>query len=116
MTMTYIVPGIPPSNNQYAGRTNCWQYRQDKKEWKERIRLCCRPKPPSPLPRARVTLTYYFKDRRRRDPDNYSGKMLLDGLTVAGIIQDDSFTNIELVLRSGLDRDNPHVEIEVTDI
>ena len=114
MTMTYIVPGIPPSNNQYAGRANCWQYRQDKKEWKERIRLYCRPKPLSPIPRAKVTLTYYFKDRRRRDPDNYSGKMILDGLTAAGIIEDDSFANIELVLRCRMDRTNPHVEIKIT--
>ena len=46
--------------------------------------------------------------------DNYSGKMLLDGLKSAGIIEDDSFNHIELILRCGLDKADPHVEIEVT--
>ena len=114
MTMTYIVPGIPPSNNDYIGRTNRWEYQKVKKQWRDLIQACCAPRPVSPIKHAKVTLTYYFKDRRRRDPDNYSGKMILDGLTAAGIIEDDSFANIELVLRCRLDRTNPHVEIEIT--
>lgn len=40
-----------------------------------------------------------FGDNRRRDPDNYSGKMILDGLVKAGIIRDDSFERIDLTLR-----------------
>ena len=112
--MIYNIPGIPPSNNEYIGRTNYREYQRVKKMWAERIALCCRPKPRNPLPRARVVLTYYFPDRRRRDPDNFSGKMLLDGLKSAGIIEDDSFNHIELILRCGLDKANPHVEIEVT--
>lgn len=112
--MTYIVPGIPPSNNQYIGRKNYHEYQRTKKMWAERIALCCRPKPQKPLPRAVVILTYYFPDRRRRDPDNYSGKMILDGLVRAKIIEDDSFEKIDLVLRCDLDTAAPHVEIEVT--
>ena len=41
-------------------------------------------------------------------------RQLLDGLKSAGIIEDDSFNHIELVLRCGLDKADPHVEIEVT--
>ena len=48
---------------------------------------------------ASVTLVYCFGDNRRRDPDNYSGKMILDGLVKAGIIRDDSFERIDLTLR-----------------
>ena len=81
--MTYTIPGIPPSNNEYIGRTNYREYQRAKKMWAERIALCCRPKPWNPLPRARVVLTYYFN-------------------------------HIELILRCGLDKADPHVEIEVT--
>lgn len=112
--MIYTIPGIPPSNNEYIGRTNYREYQRVKKMWADRITLCCRPKPRTPLPHARVVLTYYFPDLRRRDPDNYSGKMLLDGLKAARIIEDDSFDKIELILRCGLDKAHPHVEIEVT--
>ena len=98
MTWTYRLPGIPPSNNQYIGRTNYREYQRVKKMWAERVGLCCRPKPPEPLRRAVVTLTYHFADKRRRDPDNFSGKMLLDGLVRAGILADDSFGNIDLRL------------------
>ena len=67
------------------------------------IALACSPKPPDPIRRAVVRLTYHFADRRRRDPDNYSGKMILDGLTAAGIIADDSFFCIDLQLRAVYD-------------
>jgi len=35
-------------------------------------------------------LIYYFKDNKRRDYDNYAGKLLLDALKNAKVIQDDS--------------------------
>jgi len=39
--------------------------------------------------------------------------MILDGLTAAGIIADDSFGNITLELRGEYDRENPRTEIEI---
>lgn len=107
MTWTYRLPGIPPSNNQYIGRTNYREYQRVKKEWAEHVALCCRLAacgcPSQPLRRAVVTLTYHFPDKRRRDPDNFSGKMLLDGLVHAGILADDSFDNIDLRLEGWTD-------------
>lgn len=100
----YTIPDIPPSNNKYIGRNNKWDYQKIKKQWAQLISVCCRPKPPEPLSRATVTLLYHFKDKRRRDPDNYSGKMILDGLTAAGIIADDSFFCIDLQLRAAYDK------------
>ena len=50
---------------------------------------------------------------QRHDPDNYSGKFILDGLREAGIIEDDSFSNIELQLCGSYDKENPRTEIEV---
>lgn len=108
-----IVPEIPPSHNKYAGRLNCWEYRVEKQRWKDLICLMCRKKLKQPFERGTVTLTYYFGDKRRHDPDNYAGKMILDGLVAARIIKDDSFDNIELILRGRYDKEHPRTEIEV---
>lgn len=111
--MRYVIDRIPPSNNRFIGRTNFREYQRVKKEWARLIAACCRPRPPEPLERAVVRITYRFPDRRRRDPDNYSGKLLLDGLTAAGILKDDSFGNVTLELRGSYDREHPRTEIEI---
>ena len=73
--------------------------------------MFCVPRPREPLKKSRVTIIYYFKDRRRRDPDNYSGKFILDGLVRSRIIEDDCFSCIDLYLRGNVDKENPRTEI-----
>ena len=73
--------------------------------------MFCVPRPREPLKKSRVTIIYYFKDRRRRDPDNYSGKFILDGLVRSRIIEDDCFSCIDLKLGGNVDKDNPRTEI-----
>lgn len=109
----YIIPEIPPSNNKYIGRDVRWAYRDVKKQWETRVAYTCIPRPKQPLQNVTVKLTYYFPDKRRRDPDNYSGKMILDGLTKAGILADDSFGCIDLILRGRYDKTHPRTEIEI---
>ena len=107
---------IPPSNNKYMGNShNFNEYRREKERWHWLIRgsLNKALKPQKPLERAIVNITYYFKDRRRRDPDNYSGKMLLDPLVREGILIDDSFDVVTLVLDGKVDKENPRTEIEI---
>lgn len=104
MMYHYTIPDIPPSNNKFIGRNNRWEYQDVKKHWARLIAMCCNPKPLKPIERAVVRLEYHFGDKRRRDPDNYSGKMILDGLTSAGIIKDDSFQCIELQLNAVCDK------------
>lgn len=111
----YTIPEIPPSNNKFIGRENRWEYQEVKKLWARLVAVYCRPKPPKPLERATVTLEYHFKDKRRRDPDNYSGKFILDGLTKAGIIADDSFSVIDLRLKAVCDKQGA-VEIFVEEV
>ena len=108
---TYTIPMIPPSLNKYAGRENAWEYRHAKAEWRDICCAYCRPKRPPPV-FAAVQITYYFRDRRRHDADNYC-KLLLDGLVAAGVITDDDFAHISLSLAAGYDKDNPRVVVEV---
>ncbi len=104
MIYSYMIPDIPPTNNRFIGRENRWEYQDIKKQWADYISFLCHPKPCKPLKRAVVTLIYHFKDKRRRDPDNYSGKMILDGLTGSHIIEDDSFYCIDLHLKAVYDK------------
>ena len=76
--------------------------------------LCKAKKPKKPLEKALVKISYYFKDNHRRDPDNYSGKMILDPLVKEGILKDDSFDVITLqVGKGGVDKLHPRTEIEI---
>lgn len=110
--MRIVIDEIPPSLNRFAGRMNVWEYRAAKERWKQLVCAVC-PNPEKAYEKAIVEITYYFPDKRRRDPDNYAGKLILDGLTARGVIEDDSFNNIELILRGGYDKNNPRTEIEI---
>lgn len=116
--MIYTIPEVPPSLNRFYGRQNSREYQAEKRRWKELVWACCWEAgiPRAPVCRALVELKYYFPDRRRRDPDNYSGKLILDGLVAARVIFDDSFACIDLRLRGGCDPVNPRVEIRVDEI
>ena len=85
----------------------------DKKQWEALCAAYCRPKPSEPIKKCVVRITYIFRTRQRHDPDNYNGKFILDGLREAGIIEDDSFKNVELQLCGAYDKENPRTEIEV---
>ena len=95
--------GVPPSMNQFNGRKlkNVQVYRAVKADWTDRVTWQARARRPKrPFERAEVLIEYQFQDNRRRDPDNYSGKFILDGLTKGGIIRDDSFQHISLTVRA----------------
>lgn len=110
---------IPPTNNKYMGNShNFNEYRREKERWHWLIKGAINKahRPQRPFERATVNITYYFKDKRRRDPDNYSGKMLLDPLVREGILIDDSFAVVTLVLVGEVDKKNPRTEIEIREV
>jgi len=114
-----VINDIPPSNNQYMGNSHNFNaYRREKERWHWMIKSALNKaeKPKKPIEKAIIHITYYFKDKRRRDPDNYSGKMLLDPLVREGILIDDSFSNITLVLSASHDKDKPRTEIEIRSV
>lgn len=107
-----IIPLIPPSINNYIGRTNIWDYQKEKKKIHQTIRMCTIGINPR-YHKCKMRITYYFKDKRRHDPSNYD-KMLLDGLVEANIIEDDNYNVIEEFTTIGkVDKDNPRCEIEI---
>jgi crossover junction endodeoxyribonuclease RusA len=65
--------------------------------------------------RATVQLTFYRKTRGRIDTDNAlaSCKALFDGLTDAGVIEDDCGLT-HLPVKIDKDKDNPRVVVELT--
>lgn len=119
--ITYTIPFIPPSNNKYQGNGregSNYKYQNEKKNWADYCKLFCRPLPGLPIELCEITLEYHFKDSRRRDPDNYSGKFILDGMVKAGVIADDSMSVIHklTVMQGEVDKREPHVIIFIRSV
>lgn len=111
-----VINEIPPTNNNFMGNSHNFNaYRREKERWHSLIKCALSKvqKPKKPIEKAIVNITYYFGDKRRRDPDNYSGKMLLDPLVREGVLIDDSFKNVTLVLAAGYDKNEPRTEIDI---
>lgn len=115
----YVIYDVPPSNNKYmggGGKGRNFQYQKEKKDWAIKLdRAVGIDRPDTPFKKSIVKLTYYFETRHRRDPDNYSGKFLLDGLVEAKVIEDDSFSNIDLITEGRYDKDNPRTVLTITE-
>lgn len=66
-----------------------------------------------PLTEATVITVHNFKTQTRRDPDNYSGKMIHDGLVAAKFITDDSFKEIDIIPLATFGNKKPSVDIYI---
>jgi len=111
--MKITINDIPPSNNKFLGRNKIWEYQEYKKTWHWLIRSAIKDKPKRPFVKATVKITYHFKGYNRRDPDNYSGKMILDPLVHERILVDDSFRHITLILAATFGNKEKKTEIEI---
>lgn len=109
------VPEIPPSNNKYMGRNKKWEYQTVKKKWDMLMRANMHDFPKEALSNAEVHIHYVFGDRKRRDPDNYAGKMILDPLVKYGVIQDDCFGCIDLRITAEYIKGRNETQITVTE-
>lgn len=108
-----IIYDIPPSNNQFIGRNARFTYQEYKKAWHWYIKAKIKKKPKYPFIKSVVRITYFFPDNIRRDPDNYSGKLILDPLVAERIIADDSFKHITLILSAKFGQAKKRTEIEI---
>lgn len=76
--------------------------------------------PSVPFHMASLTRTFYFRDSRDRDLDNFAAgcKAYLDGIRDAGIIENDHckcLVQVEAVF-GGVDKENPRVDFVITEI
>lgn len=115
LQVTINIPILPPSLNVWARKH--WRIRHQQIDAiTEGLKLLAIEKQIPCIERAEVRLTYFFRDKRRRDPDNYVGKFILDGLRKAGIIADDNAEVLKLpqpVFR--VDPANPRTEINIVE-
>lgn len=93
--ITIEIPKTPPSINKYIGRTNRWEYQKDKKDYQKLARLSTlSDRPTKPFKKCKIDITYQFKDKRKRDSNNFD-KFLLDFLVESNFIEDDNIFVIE---------------------
>ncbi|MEL7659586.1 hypothetical protein [Acetobacterium wieringae] len=116
MSITIVVPDTPPSNNKFMGRENRWNYQKYKKEWAMLMRSGMVAIPKRPMLKAKVHIHYTFPTKIRRDPDNYSGKMILDPLVQYGVISDDSFDRIDLVLSAEYKKGVKETRVTISEV
>lgn len=109
--MKIVLHKIPPTINKYIGRSNIWQYQKDKKEYTVFVLEAIDKE--HNIEKCEITIKYYFKDKRRRDLENYL-KILMDALVEAKVIIDDNYEVItKMTLIGNVDSKNPRIEIEV---
>ena len=120
MTRTLTIPGRLPGLNDIidAARRSRYESAAMKKENTEMVAWIAKAARLPHMERIDVAFHWYEPDKRR-DKDNISGgqKFILDGLVKAGIIQNDGWKQIGDILHFfAVDKANPRVEIEITEI
>lgn len=69
------------------------------------------------LDNCKITYKFYMPSKRRYDCDNLTPKFSNDGLTEAGVIVDDDYKHMNpLEVWIGCDKDDPRMEIILTDL
>ena len=110
--LVIVLDFVPPTINKYIGRSNIWQYQEEKKKFHELVMLSTVGINPK-IKKCKMKVVYYFKTRIRHDPSNYD-KMLLDGLVHANIIEDDSYEVIQEFTTIGkYDKMKPRTEVYI---
>lgn len=118
MEQTLKIEGIPMNLNTYRN-AHYHLLNKEKLIWEKAVALAIREQGIRPLSRCKVTMEFFFKDKRRHDPDNYSccAKFILDGMVKAGILSDDNFEVIEMlsVMQGGISK-KPYINIVIQEV
>lgn len=91
------IPGLPKMANASGARSTHWRYAQlEAKKWKSIIWIGVRDlnkQPPQPLKKFTLTLTRFSSVEPDYDGLVRGFKHCVDGLKMAGIIEDDKLSN-----------------------
>jgi Holliday junction resolvase RusA-like endonuclease len=123
--MTFTIPGQLPGMNEIikAAKSHFGSYSKLKKEYSESIINCILA---GAMKTNRcifscqvdVNITWHCANKRR-DPDNIMAgtKFILDALQVSGVIKNDNWNGIRRIAHEiTLDRKNPRIEVELTEV
>lgn len=107
------IPGELPSLNVWSRQH--WTKRKEKLDnLTGNLRLLALAFKIPRYERPQVRVVYYFRTKRRRDPDNYAPKFILDALRYSGIIVEDNSEVLELLpVEFAVDAAMPRVEVFV---
>jgi len=112
--VTITIPEVPPSLNAWS-RMHYHPQNPEKARWKQMVWALSAGFKPFAVPVV-ATVTYFFKDRRRRDFDNFVPKFVLDGLVGTVLADDDQGHVAELRIRFGYDPKRPRTEVTLTPV
>ena len=120
MGLTIIVPGRLPGLNEMIGaaRQNRFGSAKQKQANTELVAWCAKQAKIPRMQKASLAITWYEKNRQR-DPDNVQSavKYIWDGLVVAGVLPNDGWQQQGPVSHiMAVDKVNPRVEIEITEV
>ena len=120
-TDTIIIPGELPDLNQIIAESKShWgNYSSLKKANTQLVAFCIKQATKRKYKKIDLDITWYCKNKRK-DKDNIMAgglKMILDGLVVAGVIQNDGWAHIGSINNHfEVDKNNPRVEIKITEV
>lgn len=115
--MMMTIEGTFPSLNRYidAERSSRYAAADIKRANTDYVVYNVRQHPPI-TEKSNFTFTWYVKDKRR-DPDNiaFAQKFIFDGLVIAKVLPADTMQWVGSIHHHfAVDKDNPRVEIEVS--
>jgi len=119
--MKLTIPGEFPGLNEYisAERANKYGGAEMKKGCTDTVAWLAAIEQPIETYPVCVSFHWFVKNRRR-DIDNITGfgqKVCIDGLVKGGVLENDSMRFVrELRHMVSIDRDDPRVEIEITEV
>ena len=111
--MVITLKGNPVSTNHlYKKHGNITYMTRDGKDLKESYSWQAKIQWKKPIieDTLKIVVGLFFKDKRRRDIDNWH-KVLLDSMT--GIVWKDDSQIVEMTVTKSIDKDNPRIELEV---
>ncbi|MCF6461473.1 RusA family crossover junction endodeoxyribonuclease [Clostridium sp. Cult3] len=115
---TIVIPGELPTLNEIidSSKLHYMNYRDMKKEYTEMVAWLAKGK--GPFEKIDLDITWICKDKRK-DKDNIATgiKFILDGLVMAGTIENDGWKQVNSFRHNfKVDKHNPRVEVKIREV